>query len=127
MKKFFYFVLILSVAVWYIGNHYTSADLLKWSAGNKDSSISDAIDYYVGFYHFAKNEYPKSLEAFDQLEANHPESRYMEDALYKKASIHDDLHQYDLALNEYQRFIDKYPDSPHINPAKKAYELIKNR
>ena len=127
MKRFFIFAVIASVAVWYLWNNYTSADLLKWSDKNKDFSMAEAVDYYAGFYHFARNEYPKSLAAFDQLEANHPESRYLEEALYRKASMHDDMHQYALAQEEYGKFIEKYPDSPHINPAKKAYELIKNR
>jgi len=56
----------------------------------------------------------KKIETLNQLLNEHPESAYIDDALFEMARSHMDLLETDKALDKYTRLIEDYPSSSYV-------------
>ncbi len=56
----------------------------------------------------------KKVETLQRLLSEHPESAYIDDALFEMARSHMDLLETDKALEKYKRLIDNYPSSSYV-------------
>jgi len=56
----------------------------------------------------------KKIETLQQLLTEHPESAYIDDALFEMARSHMDLLETDKALEKYTRLIEDYPSSSYV-------------
>jgi TolA-binding protein len=56
----------------------------------------------------------KKVETLQQLLTEHPESAYVDDALFEMARSHMDLLETDKALEKYTRLIENYPSSSYV-------------
>ncbi|MFH1619411.1 MAG: tetratricopeptide repeat protein [bacterium] len=127
MKKFIFLVIILTAAALWAWDHYSSKDLLNWSQNKADSPLSEKIDYYVGMYHYAKNENGMAAEAFSQLLTGHATSQYAPEALFKRGQAYRNMRQYDRALEDFSRFLKLYPEHKDAVIARRNEETLKYR
>ena len=56
----------------------------------------------------------KKLSTLQQLLDEHPESAYVDDALFEMAKNHMDLHEQEKALEKYLRITEEYPSSSYV-------------
>ena len=127
MKKFLIFLLFVCVLFVWAWNHFSSEDLLKWSADNKSSKVSDKVDYYVGMYNYLLDKKDRANSAFSQLLANHTTSQYAPLALFRRADAYRVMNDYSDALKDFENFVEIYPDHSYARLARRNIELIKSR
>ncbi len=56
----------------------------------------------------------KKLNSMQRLLDEHPESAYIDDALYEMAKSHTDLQSPDLAMQKYERVVNEFPSSSYV-------------
>ncbi len=66
----------------------------------------------------------KKIETLQQLLTEHPESAYIDDALFEMAKSHMDLIETDKALEKYIRLIEDYPSSSYVKKSLVQLGLI---
>lgn len=64
-----------------------------------------------------KKDFSKSLNLYEQLLKKYPHSNLVDDAIYNKGFVLDELGDMEKALQVYQILIDEYPDSRYIPEA----------
>jgi outer membrane protein assembly factor BamD len=99
------------------------------------SGIIDQSIYYLGMSYFMREEFILAAYEFDYLIKNYPTSQLVEDALYRLALSYYRLSpQYDLdqtysylAINEFQNYIEFFPDGSHRSEAERRIRELRNK
>lgn len=95
-----------------------------------DKSIENGLldrDYALfqrGFALGLVNRPEKKLNTMQQLLNEHPESAYIDDALYEMATTNLDQQKADLALQLYKRIVEEFPSSSYIKKSLVQLGLI---
>ena len=119
MKAFIVIVILLIGSLWYAKSNYDTKRLLEWSQANKQSSLSEKVEYYAGMYNYSSGSYANAAGAFEQLLKNHTTGHYAPDALFRLAMTHKELNQRRQAFDEFNKFIELYPNHQMADLAKK--------
>lgn len=127
MKRILFFILILSVALWWAWGKYSTGDVLKWSDAHKSSPVSEKVDYYLGIANYMRGEKGKAVDALSQLLANHTTSQYAPAALFRRAQLRYDSNEFPEALEDYSRFLELYPDHPNAAIAARKTQSLRSR
>ncbi|MDZ7262439.1 MAG: tetratricopeptide repeat protein, partial [candidate division KSB1 bacterium] len=59
-------------------------------------------------------DYSRSLEMYEKIIKEFPHSELLDDAIYNKAFLYEELGKKEEALGIYQSLIDEFPDSPYV-------------
>ncbi|MCX8057157.1 MAG: outer membrane protein assembly factor BamD [Ignavibacteria bacterium] len=96
------------------------------------TGIVDDAQYYLAYSYFKRGEYIKAAYEFSKLIRDYPTSEYVKDAQFMLAESYYELSPHytldqsftEKAIEEYQAFIDFFPQDPRIKEAeKKIIEL----
>ncbi len=81
--------------------------------GAVEDTADQQYDYALSFYE-ARN-YEKAIKELKNLVKKYPGSRVAPVAQYKLGTIHEEQNEYYKAFRAYQRIIENYPNSTHMN------------
>ena len=73
--------------------------------------------FWLGESYYGKKDYPKAIDAYDQVQLNHPTSEKVPAALLKKGYAYLALKDRKRAASALKQVIDLYPRSPEANKA----------
>ncbi|MBI4422496.1 MAG: outer membrane protein assembly factor BamD [Elusimicrobia bacterium] len=125
LKKYFYILVAMLGLGWYVSNHYTFRDVLKYSREHPDPKRSPALDYYTGMGFFLKEDYDGAIEAFTQLLADYPTCHYAPTAMVKLGSAYTERYRFANAREVYEKFFEEHPTHKERPAVEKRYEYIK--
>ena len=127
-KKWLVICVIVIASISYIKNHYTFRDVLAYSKKSQDPKWSPKIDYYIGTYHFFRDNSDEALYAYNQLlrwcNTCQP---YTPETLNRIGDIHKDHNRWELARVFYLRFMEEFPQHRNKDLVERKYEYIKFR
>jgi len=91
------------------------------------STLVDQAQFYLAECHYEMDEYILAASEYERLLKLYPRSAFLDDAQYKLALCYDrlspksDLDQKNTlkAIEEFQRFLEDYPTSEHVEPVEK--------
>lgn len=107
----------LSYSYYQTGNLKKAIDGFKQLGGKEDSLAQNAM-YLLGDAYLKTNQKPNARNAFLFCAANSSNEKQKEISQFNYAKLSFELGYQDVALNEFQKFIDKYPQSEYITEAK---------
>lgn len=89
------------------------------------SAVMDDVQYYLGLCYYGKNEFIRAAFEFSKLIKNYPTSEYVRDAQFMLAESYYELSPHysldqrytESAIEEYQAFIDFFPEDPRVKDA----------
>ena len=125
MKTALVIFLALYGAYYYVTAHYQIHDALVYAQKHPDPVTAPKIEYYVGFYHYQKSEYPQAQEAFTTLLMDYATCQYEERALYYLGDAAEASNNWDLAKASLARYIDHFPDGKDRELVGKKLEMIR--
>lgn len=127
MKKLIFLAGLFGSAGWLAWERGSSEDVLSWSDRHKASPVSEKVEYYLGMCNYMRNDNRKAADSFSQLLVNHATSQYAPDALWKLAQIHYDANEFSLAVDDYLKFAELFPEHPKTESARQKVLDIKSR
>jgi TolA-binding protein len=107
----------LSYCYYQTGNLTKAIDGFKQLGGKEDSLAQNAM-YLLGDAYLKTNQKPNARNAFLFCAANSSNEKQKEISHFNYAKLSFELGYQDVALNEFQKFITKYPQSEYIAEAK---------
>jgi tol-pal system protein YbgF len=81
------------------------------------SDLAPNARFWLGESYYGKKDYPKAIDAYDQVQLNHPTSEKVPAALLKKGYAYLALKDRKRAASALKQVIDLYPRSPEANKA----------
>ena len=81
------------------------------------SDFAPNARFWLGESYYGKKDYPKAIDAYDQVQLNHPTSEKVPAALLKKGYAYLALKDRKRAASALKQVIDLYPRSPEANKA----------
>ncbi|PCI35135.1 MAG: hypothetical protein COB53_11300 [Elusimicrobia bacterium] len=124
-NKWSILIMLVCGGIYYVRNHYDYQDLLKVAAKDEGNPRSEQIEYYVGMIYFMRDDYERSIIAFDQLLRNHPTSYYAPKALARSGLAYKEFNKYDQAREMYHKYLTYFPDHSMKNTVQKRWTHIK--
>lgn len=97
-----------------LGNNEEAITHLKQAASERDS-IGIYASYYLGVLYLKEGNKIYALTAFDNARNNKISKPLREEGAYKYAKINYDLGRSEEAIAAFSDFIDKYPNSKHMD------------
>jgi len=99
------------------------------------SAVMDDVQYYLGLCYYGKKEFIRSAFEFSKLIKNYPTSEFVVDAQfmlaesYYQLSPHRSLDQRytESAIEEYQAFIDFFPEDPRVSEAERKIRELTDK
>ncbi len=99
------------------------------------TGIIDDAQYYLAYSYFKRGEYIKSAYEFSKLIRDYPTSEYVKDAQFMLAESYYELSPHysldqkftEKAIEEYQAFIDFFPDDPRKSEAEKKIKELNDK
>jgi TolA-binding protein len=102
------------------------AGFANYSAGNTDKAISyleraaaakDTVGYYASYYlgvlYLQKGNKPYALNSFSYARKNPKDAKLAEESAFQYAKVAYDAGKPDLAIDEFERYLQQYPRSTH--------------
>jgi tol-pal system protein YbgF len=81
------------------------------------SDFAPNARFWLGESYYGKKDYPKAIDAYDQVQLNHPSSEKVPAALLKKGYAYLALKDRKRAASALKQVIDLYPRSPEASKA----------
>ena len=81
------------------------------------SDLAPNARFWLGESYYGKKDYPRAIDAYDQVQLNHPASEKVPAALLKKGYSYLALKDRKRAASALKQVIDLYPRSPEANKA----------
>ena len=81
------------------------------------SDLAPNARFWLGESFYGKKDYPRAIDAYDQVQLNHPASEKVPAALLKKGYAYLALKDRKRAASALKQVIDLYPRSPEANKA----------
>jgi tol-pal system protein YbgF len=81
------------------------------------SDFAPNARFWLGESYYGKKDYPKAIDAYDQVQLNYPTSDKVPAALLKKGYAYLALKDRKRAASTLKQVIDLYPRSPEANKA----------
>ncbi len=81
------------------------------------SDLAPNARFWLGESYYGKKDYPRAIDAYDQVQLNHPASEKVPAALLKKGYAYLALKDRKRAASALKQVIDLYPKSPEANKA----------
>lgn len=99
------------------------------------TGIVDDAQYYLAYSYYKRGEYIKSAYEFSKLIRDYPTSEYVKDAQFMLAESYYELSPHysldqrftEKAIEEYQAFIDFFPDDPRKSEAEKRIKELNDK
>ncbi|MGB9663807.1 MAG: outer membrane protein assembly factor BamD [Ignavibacteria bacterium] len=99
------------------------------------TGIVDDAQYYLAYSYYKRGEYIKSAYEFSKLIRDYPTSEYVKDAQFMLAESYYELSPHysldqkftEKAIEEYQAFIDFFPDDPRKSEAEKKIKELNDK
>ena len=82
-----------------------------------NSDLAPNARFWLGESYYGKKDYPRAIDAYDQVQLNHPASEKVPAALLKKGYAYLALKDRKRAASALKQVIDLYPRSPEANKA----------
>lgn len=123
-KIVIWLVVIIGVGA-YINSRYTLEDAVSYAKTHPDPSMSPRIEAYVGGLQYMRSEYPKALNAYEQMLTDYPTCQYAPKALLRVGTIYQERNDFAKAREAYEKYIEQFPEGANIDTVKKKYEFIK--
>jgi tetratricopeptide (TPR) repeat protein len=125
------FFIGLGLVVLIIGTVYNKliveGGLVSYCDQHAKDKKSEMILHLLGEgYEFAGN-YDKMLEVDGRILERYPVSPYAEDAEFGVAFAQERLNRYPAAIKEYEKFLEKYPNSKYARSVRNNIEILKSR
>jgi tol-pal system protein YbgF len=131
---------------YYLGNYQDALKeyeevVKRWG----ESKWANYAQYSIGWAYYRMKKYEEALEAWNELREKYPRSRYIEaldeiepkvkkevrkkewEALYRDAKSEYKMGNLGSSYKKFQELINKYPDSPYTEEAKKMLSKIKEK
>lgn len=102
------------------------AGFANYTAGNTDKAISyleraaaakDTVGYYASYYlgvlYLKKGNKPYALNSFNNARKNPKDAKLAEESLFQYAKVAYDAGKPDLAIDEFEKYLQQYPSSAH--------------
>jgi tol-pal system protein YbgF len=86
-------------------------------ARHPNSDFAPNARFWLGESYYGKKDYPKAIDAYDQVQLNHPTSEKVPAALLKKGYAYLALKDRKRAASALKQVIDLYPRSPEASKA----------
>lgn len=126
-KKFFYIVAVLAGGVYYVTQHYTTADVLTWAKARPVAADRDKYVYYVGMVYYAQDKQLEASEAFRELMTEEATGYYEPKGLMRMGRCYQEMRKFDEARAAYERYIEVFPKGADIELVKNNYDFVKFR
>lgn len=99
---------------------YATAErvLREFPSTYPQSDLLDNAKYWLGETYYVERRFPESLEAFQRVVREHPDSRKVPDALLKAGYVEYEQKHLREARDYLNRVVKQYPDSPAAAEAK---------
>lgn len=99
------------------------------------TGIIDDAQYYLAYSYFKRDEFIKSAYEFSRLIRDFPTSEYVKDAQFMLAESYYNLSPHytldqrftEKAIEEYQAFIDFFPQDPRVKEAEKKIKELNDK
>lgn len=99
------------------------------------TGIIDDAQYYLAYCYFKRDEFIKAAYEFSKLIRDYPASEYVKDAQFMLAESYYELSPHytldqrftEKAIEEYQAFIDFFPDDPRVIEAEKKIKELNDK
>ncbi|MBS0171616.1 MAG: tol-pal system protein YbgF [Nitrospira sp.] len=89
------------------------------------SDLAPNARFWLGESYYGKKDYPRAIDAYDQVQLNHPASEKVPAALLKKGYAYLALKDRKKAASALKQVIDLYPRSPEANKAMDKLNQLK--
>jgi tetratricopeptide (TPR) repeat protein len=102
------------------------AGFANYTAGNTDKAITyleraaaakDTVGYYASYYlgvlYLKKGNKPYALNSFNHARKNPKDLKLAEESSFQYAKVAYDAGKPDLAIDEFEKYLQQYPRSPH--------------
>jgi TolA-binding protein len=87
------------------------------SAASKDST-SFYASYYLGILYVKKGDKPLAINAFDVARKYPKDRKLTEEATFQLGKVNYDAGKPEVAINEFEKFLNQFPSSSHANEVK---------
>jgi len=99
------------------------------------SAVVDSALYFLAEAHYKNEDYITAAYEYERVYSDYPSSRFVAEAQYKKALCYYqespkaslDQENTRLALDEFNRFIDNFPQNPLIEEAQKRIDGLREK
>ena len=122
-------ILILGVLV--VGSYYglkylnSSGKLTEYLDARPEWEWVSGFHYYIGQGHVVFSNWDGAKYRFSKVVSQYPESNWAARAQFSLAKVYDDLEDKRGAIEQYQKLIEKSPNSVDCNEAEKRISLLK--
>ncbi len=99
------------------GNTTKGIQYLDKAAAAKDT-VSYYASYYLGILYLKQGNKPYALNAFNYAKKNPSDKELAEESSFQFAKVAYDAGKPDLAIDEFEKFLDMYPKSEHATEVK---------
>ena len=127
MKKFYFFVVVVSGVWWYASRRFNFAEAMTYAQKHPAASWAPQVEYSVGMVYYQRADYPKAQEAFTQLLTDFPTGQYEARGLLRLSEAAEENRDYPAAKDALARYIEEFPDGPDRALAEKRKELFYNK
>ncbi len=100
--------------IYYVQKRFSEAQNIFQKAIQENSAYIDYVYFRSGVVYNFQNRNNDAVNQLDKLISNHPNSLYLEDALYQKSQINMEEMRYAEARDGFARLISNRPNSPFI-------------
>lgn len=91
-----------------------------------NSDLAPNARYWLGETYYRENDYPKAIEAYNQVELHYPRSEKVPDAIFKKGLAYLELKDKERAELAFKQVITLYPKSPQAAKASDKLNKLKS-
>jgi TolA-binding protein len=127
MKKFYFFVVIVSAVYWYASRRFNFSDAMTYAQKHPSASWAPAVEYSVGMVYYQRGDYPKAQETFTQLLTDFPTGQYEARGLLRLSEAAEENRDWQTSKDAVTRYLEEFPDGPDRQIAQKRKELLYNR
>jgi len=118
-------LILLAAGFWYAHRNYNLDKAIQWSGENINSPYSERVDYLIGSFRYIAGDYENALKPFEQLLKNHKNSQYTAGSLFRVAMSCKKLNRRESAAENFRKFLERFPNHPKAELAKKNMELLR--
>lgn len=125
MRGFLVFVGIV-VGIFIAWNSYLyQGGLLRKLDAKPGMKNAPALLFYLGRYHEAVGRKELAVEAYGRIVQRYPKSTYADDAQYGVACSYEEMKKRPEAIQEYEKYLEMYPNGVHATVVKNNVYLLK--
>ena len=125
MRNFFFGLLVLYGAYYYVSRQFEFGDTLNYATKNKDKQWAGPVQYYVGLVYYQRSDYPKAQDAFSKMLEQHPTDYHAARALVLLGDAAEFNRDWRGAGDALKRYLDEYPTGKDAELVRGRYDMLK--